>query len=121
LDLILIKGHYKMCSFVTQYNATDVSSFEGCAIGMLIAGMSTRAVAREFHVHFSTISHLQRCFIEFGSVSNRPHNRRPLVWRCVSERFADVNIVYRVLYGKGGVMVWAAMGNKPNCILSMAV
>ncbi len=49
------------------------------AIGMLTAGMSTRAVARELNVHFSTISHLQRSFREFGSTSNRPHNRRPRV------------------------------------------
>ncbi len=49
------------------------------AIGMLTAGMSTRAVARELNVHFSTISRLQRRFREFGSTSNRPHNRRPHV------------------------------------------
>ncbi len=49
------------------------------AIGMLTAGMSTRAVARELNVHFSTISRLQRRFREFGSISNRPHNRRPRV------------------------------------------
>ncbi len=49
------------------------------AIGMLTAGMSTRAVVRELNVHFSTISHLQRRFREFGSTSNRPHNRRPRV------------------------------------------
>ncbi len=49
------------------------------AIGMLTAGMSTRAVARELNVHFSTISRLQRRFREFGSTSNRPHNCRPRV------------------------------------------
>ncbi len=49
------------------------------AIAMLTAGMSTRAVARELNVHFSTISSLQRHFREFGSTSNRPHNRRPRV------------------------------------------
>ncbi len=49
------------------------------AIGMLTAGMSTRAVARELNVHFSAISHLQRRFREFGSTSNRPHYRRPRV------------------------------------------
>ncbi len=49
------------------------------AIGMLTAGMSTRAVARELSVHFSTISHLQRRFREFGITSNWPHNRRPRV------------------------------------------
>ncbi len=49
------------------------------AIGMLTAGMSTRAVARGLNVHFSTISRLQRRFREFGSTSNRPLNRRPRV------------------------------------------
>ncbi len=39
------------------------------AIGMLTAGMSTRAVALELNVHFSTISRLQMCFREFGSTS----------------------------------------------------
>ncbi len=46
------------------------------AIGMLTAGMSTRAVTRELNVHLSTVSHLQRRSREFGSTSNRPHNRR---------------------------------------------
>ncbi len=46
---------------------------------MLTAGMSTRAVARELNVNFSTISRLQRSFREFGSTFNRPHNRRPRV------------------------------------------
>ncbi len=41
--------------------------------------MSTRAVAHELSVHFSTIILLQSCFREFGSTSNRPHNRRPRV------------------------------------------
>ncbi len=49
------------------------------AIGMLTAGMSTRAVARELNVHFSTISRLQSRLREFGSISNQPHNRRPRV------------------------------------------
>ncbi len=40
------------------------------AIGMLTAGMSTRDVARELNVHFSTISRLQRRFREFSSTSN---------------------------------------------------
>ncbi len=29
LRLATIKGHYKMCSFIAQHNATDVASFEG--------------------------------------------------------------------------------------------
>ena len=32
-----------------------------------------------------------------------------LVWRCVGERFADVNIVNRVPHGGGGIMVWAGI------------
>ncbi len=52
---------------------------------MLTAGMSTRAVARELNVHFSTISCLQRHFREFGSTSNRPHNRRPRVTKPVQD------------------------------------
>ncbi len=47
------------------------------AIGMLTAGISTRAVACEHKP--STISRLQRRFREFGSTSNRPHNLRPRV------------------------------------------
>ncbi len=49
------------------------------AIGMLTAGMSTRTVARELNVHFSTKSRLQRRFREFGWTSNWPHNHRPRV------------------------------------------
>ncbi len=49
------------------------------AIGMLTAGMSTRAVVRELNVNFSTINHLQRRFKEFGNTSNLPDNRRPRV------------------------------------------
>ena len=74
------------------------------AIDTLTAGMSTRAVTRKCHVHFFTI----RCsFREFGSTSNRPHNRRPCVWRRVGERFADVNVVNRVPHDGGGVMLRA--------------
>uniref|UniRef100_A0A4W5N771 ATCAY kinesin light chain interacting caytaxin n=1 Tax=Hucho hucho TaxID=62062 RepID=A0A4W5N771_9TELE len=34
---------------------------------------------------------------------------RQCVWRCVGERFADVNVVNRVPHGGGGVMVWASI------------
>ena len=61
------------------------------------------------NVQFSTISHLQCRFGEFGSTANWPHNRRPRVWRCVGERLADVNVVNRVPRGGGGLMVWAGI------------
>ena len=85
-----------------------------CAIGMLIAGMFTTAVTREYNVKFFTISRLQPRFREFGSTSNRLHKCRPLVWRWVVERVADVNVVNRVPHGGGGFMVWA--GTEHNCI-----
>ncbi len=34
---------------------------------------------------------------------------RQHVWRCVGERFADVNVVDRVAHGGSGVMVWAGV------------
>ncbi len=77
--LATIKGHSKMCSFITQHNATDVASFKGACNWLWTSGMSTKAVARELNVNLSTISRLQRCYREFGSTSNRPHNRRPRV------------------------------------------
>ncbi len=40
---------------------------------------STRAVACELNLNFSTIRRLQRRFREFGSTSNWPHNHRSRV------------------------------------------
>ena len=79
------------------------------AIGMLTAGMSKRAVARELNIHFSIVSLLQHSFGEFSSMYNQPHIRRRRVWCHVGKRFADVNIVNRVPHGGGGVMVWACI------------
>ncbi len=72
LKLATIKGHSKMCSFITQHN------------GMLTAGMSSRAVARESNVNFSTISRHQRRFREFGSTSNQPASQPQTVFNHTS-------------------------------------
>ena len=64
------------------------------AIGMLTTVMSDRAVDIELNDNFSIIS--QCHFREFVSTSNRPHNRRPHIWRHVCELFADVNVVNRL-------------------------
>ena len=38
----------------------------------------------------------------------RAHGRQRL-WRCMGERFADVNVVNRVPHGGSGVMIWAGI------------
>ena len=53
------KWHCKMCSCNTMPHVLRV-----CAIGLLTAGMSTRAVARSLTFHFSTINRLQLHFID---------------------------------------------------------
>uniref|UniRef100_A0A8D3CJK5 Tc1-like transposase DDE domain-containing protein n=1 Tax=Scophthalmus maximus TaxID=52904 RepID=A0A8D3CJK5_SCOMX len=79
LRLATIKGPLK-CAVSSHSTMPQMSQvLRERSIGMLTAGMSTRAVARELNFHFSTISRLQRHFREFGSTSNRPHNRRPRV------------------------------------------
>jgi hypothetical protein len=50
----------------------------GRAIVVLTTGMSTRAVAREFNDHFSTIGHHQHR-LRVWHTSNRPPNCRPYV------------------------------------------
>ena len=70
--------HSKMCSSLPTQCHKCLKLRER-AIGMLTAGMSTRAVARKSNGNFSIISRLQRRFIEF-------------VRRCVGKRFANVNI-----------------------------
>ena len=81
-----IKHHSKMGSFVTTQCHRVLREH---AIGMLIAGMSTRAVARKCNVNYSTVSCLQHHFREFVSTSNQPHNHRPrmawvMVWAGIS-------------------------------------
>ena len=67
LRLATVKSHSEMCSFMPQMSQV----LREHDIGVLTAGMATRAVARELNVHFSTISHLQRRFRQFASTSNR--------------------------------------------------
>ena len=96
VNLVLgtIKGHNTM---------PEMSSFEGACNWHA----NSRAVARELDANLSTISHLQRRFGEFGSMSNRPQNPRPHVWRRVCERFADVSVLCMCWgYGMGRCKLW---------------
>ena len=46
---------------------------------------------------------------------------RPRVWQCLGEWVAYVNVVNRVPYSGGGVLVRAGIIYKHNCILLMAI
>ena len=48
------------------------------AIGMLIAGMLAKDIARHFQCHKSTISKLLNIFQQTGNVTDRPRSGRPL-------------------------------------------
>ena len=84
---------------------------------MLTVGMSTRAVARECNVHFSTLSHLQCSFREFGSTYNRSPNHRPRVWSFVGEQFTDGNGVTRVPHCGSEVMVLVGISYEQRILL----
>lgn len=47
LGLVIIKGHIKLFSTFTQYNARE------CPSCMLTVGMTTGAVAYELNIHFN--------------------------------------------------------------------
>ncbi len=64
LRLATIKGHSKMCSFITQHNATDIASFEGA----------------NWKITFWAIIHKWR---KLGTVLNFPRSGRPtkITWK----------------------------------------
>ena len=64
-----IKGHFKMCSFVTKHNYTNVSSFEG--------ECNSNADCR--NVHQSCCQRIGAFNVVLENTSNRPHNHRPRV------------------------------------------
>ena len=71
LVLGTIKGHSKICSFVTKHHAKNISSFEG--------ECNWHANSRNVHqsccqrIYFSTISRLQHRFRDVSSTSILPH------------------------------------------------
>ena len=100
--MIIIKQvHFVLATLVVKHNAMDVSSLGS----MQTAGMSTRAVARELNVHFSTRSSLR--FREFGSLTTADHVYGLV---CVHTSALLMSMLWRVPHGGGGVMVWAGIG-----------
>ncbi len=93
LRLATIIDHSKMCSFITQHNATDVESFKGAC--------NWHADCRNVQYRADVLLYRADC--------------RQRVWGCVGKRFADVNVVDRVAHGGGGVV-----DNELRCILLMA-
>ena len=83
-----------MCSCHTTQCHRCLKPWGSVELACWIAWMSTRAVTVEFYVNFSTISRLQRCFREFGSTSNRPHNCRPHQPRTFTSGFFICVIVW---------------------------
>ncbi len=68
-----------MCSFISQHNATDVTSFERAFNWYVDCRNVHQSCCPWIECSFLYHSRLQRCFRECGSTSNRPHNRRPYV------------------------------------------
>jgi hypothetical protein len=94
------------------------------AIGLLTTGMPTRAVAIEFNVNFSIISHLQHNFIESVS-SFREFVSSPTCLTTADQVYGVVwagslmvvNIVNRVSHGGDVVMVWAGLSYRQRAQL----
>ncbi len=84
LRLATIKSHSKMCSFITQHNATDVAILEGACNWHA----DCRNVLKSCWLWIECSFLYHKRFREFGSTSNRPHNRRP----CVTTPAQDIHI-----------------------------
>ena len=67
-----------MCSFVTQHNATDVSSWGRVHLACWLQECPPELLPNNC-VNFSTISRLQRHFSGIGSKSNQPHKTTCMV------------------------------------------
>ncbi len=90
LRLATIKWHSKMCSFITEHNVTDVTSFEGAC--------NWHADCRNAVWHFGEVVF----FTDESWFSLYRADGRQRVWRRVGEWFAVVNVVVRVAHGGGG-------------------
>lgn len=83
-ELVPIKGHCKMCNFITQHNVSDISNFEGeCSWH---AGCKRVCNSCYPWIEcFTSISHLHSCFGELGSLFNEPYT-----WLCVTTSAQDL-------------------------------
>ena len=74
-----------------------------------ISAQTVRKRLREAHLHTRLRWRLALWrsvfFTDESRFSLYQADGRQRVWRCVDERFAEVNVVNRVLHGGGGVMV----------------
>ncbi len=81
---------------------------------VVLIGLDLTAVRRRNRLEWEN-AHIRWCLALWRVVLFTDESRfslyradgRQLIWRCVGERLADVNVVDRVAYGGGGDMVLA--------------
>ncbi len=80
----------KMCSFITQHMPQMSQVLMERAIGILTAGMSTRAVARELNVYFSTIRRLKKLYYARYRVCDVTRTTSVAIHNCSGNRTPPV-------------------------------
>ena len=86
ITLEMIKTNYG-CYCTSMHFSHDLQE---CAIGMLNARMSVRAITRAPNFNASTMSHLRCRLEEIGTTANRPHAWRPRVTTLAQDRYIRI-------------------------------